>query len=105
MEVSTWSIFAPKKAVEKVSYVIVVRGNPFLTETTDTLHNITYRQLALLDVSKRLLSFFEHVQERFIEFREQQFVTKSIQLNGTIKISLYQSWKFCLRKAKVLVLS
>ena len=73
------------KAVEKVTNSILVRGNPFLSEIRDTLHNFTSRQLALPEVCKRLLSSFDHAQEGPIEFREQQFVTKSMQLIDTIK--------------------
>ena len=73
------------EAVEKVTNSIPIRRNPFPTKTTDTLHNVTSRQLALPDVCQKLLSSFEHVQEGYIGFREQRLVTKSIKLSGTIK--------------------
>ena len=34
------------EAVEKVTNSILIRRNPFPTKTTDTLHNVTSRQLA-----------------------------------------------------------
>lgn len=63
------------EVVEKVKNFILFSGNPYLSEITVTLHNFTCRQLALKDVSKRLLSFFKHGQGGYTEFREHWFVT------------------------------
>ena len=76
------------EAVEKVTNSILIRRNPFPTKTTDTLHNVTSRQLALPDVCQKLLSSFEHAQEGHIEFREQRLVTKSIKLSVLSKRNL-----------------
>ena len=69
----------------KVVSFIEERGNPFETSAVSKLHHFTTGQCVPDEASKRLLTFFEHGENGYAEFRKERFVEKDKKLSDTIK--------------------
>ena len=73
------------KSVQKVATFINKKGNPFKKKSSVSLFNFCTGQTVLPEVSKKLLDYFIHGNEKFKKFRQEQFIEKSKLLSETIK--------------------
>ena len=73
------------KSVQKVATFINKKGNPFKKKSSVSLFNFCTGQTVLPEVSKKLLDYFIHGNEKFKKFRQEQLIEKSKLLSETIK--------------------
>ena len=59
-------------SVDKVFNFLLERNNPYEVKETTKLHHFTTGHIVFDEHAKRLLSFFDHGQANYIEFRKER---------------------------------
>ena len=81
-------------SVDKVFNFLLERNNPYEVKETTKLHYFTTGHILFDEHAKRLLSFFDHGQANYIEFRKGRYINKAKILSDRItknQLPLFQS--------------
>ena len=81
-------------SVDKVFNILLERNNPYEVEQTTKLHHFTTGHIVFDEHAERLLSFFDHGQPNYIEFRKERYINKTKILSDRItknQLPLFQS--------------
>ena len=81
-------------SVDKVFNFLLERNNPYEVKETTKLHHFTTGHIVFDEHAKRLLSFFDHGQANYIEFRKERYINKTKILSDRItknQLPLFQS--------------
>ena len=81
-------------SVDKVFNFLLEKNNPYEVKETTKLHHFSTGHIVFDEHAKRLLSFFDHGQANYIEFRKERHINKTKILSDRItknQLPLFQS--------------
>ena len=78
---------APKNSIIPLyeDKFITQRNNPYLMQTSSTLHHFTTGLCIPSGAAQKMLNFLQHGKEEYCMFRNEGFITREKKLSDTIK--------------------